>query len=789
MPGLLSIDQELVVGKIEQRSKKSGDNEFMPKILAIDDKKDDLTTVSALLNDILPDCVVLTAESGEAGIRRAIKDQPDTILLDIEMPGLDGFEVCRRLKADDSTRHIPVILLATEHIDTDSKFKGLDIGADAFLIKPIDAAELIAQVKVMLRIKKAEDEFHKERVHLDHLVSIKAKELWEHEFFFSQMFEQSTTSTCIYDSRGTLIRANPEFCRMFGVDSEVVTDGRYNVFQDQAVIDAGVVPFLKEIFDKRKRKRGEINFDVDTASVSTGTPTTKKGRIYLDIHGYPVMDTKIEIKYVVLQHYDITKRKQVEESLRRRTNDLNERVKELNCLYGISELVEDSDFSLDELLVEIVNLVPLSWQYPEITCSRIIVNSQEFRSENFRKTIWKQDDDINVHGNKQGILEVYYLEERSEIDEGPFMSEERHLINAISERLGKILERHQIKDALIKSEKKFQAAFESAKDCIIIWDRDYNYIYANQSAIDHVGTTRDKVIGKNIRDGLGHLPDFMHLWMNRIDRVFENGEVASFQDKTMMQGHYLFSDSIITPIRNPDESIEAVCVVYRDITELADVGEQIKNNLEEKEVLLKEKEVLLEEIHHRVKNNMQVVSSLLGLQIGSIDDKKTQEALQDSQFRIQAMSFIHQTLYDSDNLSMINIKAYLLRLLGMLSESIIIDPSKVKINVEVEEINLSVEQATPMGLIVSELVSNSMKYAFPDDGEGEITIKLQTDDQLGIELAVFDNGVGMRKDFSLHNTDSLGLGLVQILAERQLDGTIELKPDHGTCFIIRFKPK
>lgn len=125
----------------------------------------------------------------------------------------------------------------------------------------------------------------------------------------------------------------------------------------------------------------------------------------------------------------------------------------------------------------------------------------------------------------------------------------------------------QLLEKLQDSEDRFRAAFESAKDCILIWDKDYNYLYANNAAIEHVGTTADKVIGKNIRDGLGHIPDFMHLWMNRIDKVLETAEVLNFQDKTMMKESLVYSESILTPIFKSDGSVSAVCVVYRDITE------------------------------------------------------------------------------------------------------------------------------------------------------------------------------------------------------------------------------
>jgi PAS domain S-box-containing protein len=139
--------------------------------------------------------------------------------------------------------------------------------------------------------------------------------------------------------------------------------------------------------------------------------------------------------------------------------------------------------------------------------------------------------------------------------------------------------RKKAEEALRESEGRFRAAFDSAQDCVLIWDREHNYLYANQAAIDHVGTTPDKVIGKNIREGLGHVPDFMHLWMRRVDKVFETGKRLRVQDEQEMQGRFYYTDSILSPIRDTENNVISVCVVYRDVTELKKAEEE-KNRLE-----------------------------------------------------------------------------------------------------------------------------------------------------------------------------------------------------------------
>jgi len=153
---------------------------------------------------------------------------------------------------------------------------------------------------------------------------------------------------------------------------------------------------------------------------------------------------------------DITEYKQAKEALREKTHDLGKRVKELNCLYSISRLLEKTNISLEETLQETVDLIPPSWQYPEITCARVILQDQTFTTDNFNETVWKQACDIMVHGERIGALEVIYLEERPGSDEGPFLKEERSLINAIVERLGKVIERKQAEEALQKAHNELE---------------------------------------------------------------------------------------------------------------------------------------------------------------------------------------------------------------------------------------------------------------------------------------------------------------------------------------------
>jgi len=202
---------------------------------------------------------------------------------------------------------------------------------------------------------------------------------------------------------------------------------------------------------------------------------------------------------------------------------------------------------------------------------------------------------------------------------------------------------------------------------------------------------------------------------------------------------------------------------------------------------LKEKELLLQEIHHRVKNNLQVISSLLKLQSEYIEDKQAFQMFKDSQNRIKSMALIHEKLYKSKDLAEIDFKIYINDLAYELFRSYEIDPSKIALRMDVKDISLRIDVAIPCGLIINELISNSLKYAFPQGREGGIKIALRSINKNKIELKVKDNGIGLPEDFDFRKTKSLGLHIVTILVEDQLDGKIELNRAGGTEFKITFK--
>lgn len=217
------------------------------KLLAIDDKPDNLTTLSAVVREALPQTRVLTATNGPAGIELAAAEDPDVILLDILMPGMDGFEVCRRLKADDRLKDIPVVFLTALKTDIASRVKALEDGAEGFLAKPLETAELTAQIQAMAKVKAANRSQRTEKERLEILVAERTRELQESESRYRSMFENMASASCVdeivyEDGRAVdyrILDVNPAYEHITGIRRQEAAGALAS-----ALYGLGQAPFL-----------------------------------------------------------------------------------------------------------------------------------------------------------------------------------------------------------------------------------------------------------------------------------------------------------------------------------------------------------------------------------------------------------------------------------------------------------------------------------------------------------------------------------------------------------------
>ena len=319
-----------------------------------------------------------------------------------------------------------------------------------------------------------------------------------------------------------------------------------------------------------------------------------------------------------------------------------------------------------------------------------------------------------------------------------------------------------------------------ADDAIISVDDQQRIILFNQGAEKIFGYSYQEVAGQPLDVLLPatlsevhrqHIHDFAgsHVTARRMG---ERGEIRGRRkDNTEFPAEASISKVGI-------EGVTMFTVILRDVTQRVAAEEKIKASLREKEALLKE-------IHHRVKNNLQVVTSLLGLQSRAATDEHTRKMFQESQNRIHSMALLHESLYQSNNLSMIDFPDYIRQLASHLFHSYGVRADRIHLHTNLDVLYLNLDSAVPCGLIINELVSNSLKYAFPDGREGEVRIELHEHSDGQARLIVADNGIGLRSDINWVTARSLGLRLVRSLAE-QLGAKIEVKSNTGTEVQLTF---
>lgn len=498
----------------------------MSKILAIDDKADNLIVIKAILKYRLPAAAIVTTQTGAEGLALAVSEAPDVILLDLIMPEMDGYEVCTRLKANRLTQHIPVVLITAMKTDTESRIKALNVGADAFLAKPIDQAELIAQIQVMLRIKSAEDELRREKDVLEDLV-------------------RERTQT------------------------------------------------LRQELEERKRVQAQLNIALE------------KYRVLFE--SFPL---------------------------------------------GIS--ITDQEGRIIEANAESERLLGLT------------------RSEQFNRTY-----DANVWR----IIRP---------DGSPMPAEEFASVRAMREQ-------------------------------------------------------------------------------RRIENV-EMGIVQEHGDITWLS---------VTAAPIPLENY-GVAITYGDVTKRIQMEAELK-------AALRQKTVLLQEVHHRTKNNMNVICAMLSLQKQRIEDARQRDFLDDLYNRIHCMALVHEQLYAERDLSHIDLAEYTRALAHTVLSGYQSHTGQISLTLDVEPLWVMLETAIPYGQVLNELLTNAMKYAFPEGRAGEISINLHHCDNGDIQLRFRDNGIGLPADMDVRKTSSFGFQIITMLVKMQLRGHMIIRGDNGTEFEIRFQ--
>jgi PAS domain S-box-containing protein len=853
-----------------------------PRILVVDGDAPLRRSTSYLLRKAGYE--VIEAATGADGLRLAREQRPDLTLLNAVLPDVNGVEVCRRIKADPALADCCAVLLSGLKTAEEDQAEGLESGADDYIVRPISDRELLARMRVLVRLQRTQEA------------------LRQSEQRYGLLADNAPLAVAVIDVQTSrVVYANPMAAALFETTVAQALGTR--------ALDYYVDPHERERLVRQLTAQGRVNdFEVRLKKRSgqefwasiTSTLSMFKNR--------PAIHTV---------YLDITERKRAEEVLRQSEAQyrlLAENIVDVVWIlspagqftyvspsvqrlrgYTPQEVLSQSPAealtpaSLQTMQAALMATMPLIAQ----GAKHFNLNPTAYELEQPCKdgaTVWTEalvralfDDEGNFTGflgvsrniserklaeeqlrlqsaaleaaadgiviaDREGRivwanpafsrLTGYSLQEaqgqnprflKSGRQDRPFyqalwetilsgqvwrgelinrrkdgsLYTEAMVITPLQDSDGAVTHFIAIKQDVTERrrvEAQYRLLFETMAQGVVYLDAGGRVASANPAAERILGLSPDQLLGqitsdprrKTIREDGSPFPGDSHPAMV----AFRTGKAASnvvmgFLYPGGEELHWINIDAI--PLFMPGESKPyQVYATFNDITARKQAEDQLRASLNEKVVLL-------QEIHHRVKNNLQVISSLLDMQAMRTPDPLVAQVLQDSQNRVRAMALVHEKLYRSQDLSSIDIAEYVRGVTGYLLGMYANHGRGVSLDVQVDDVSLDLDMAIPCGLIVNELVSNALKYAFPPSeggtpdqgrppGEGrrdEICVQVRAQEDGRLALAVGDNGVGLPPDLDLSSSESLGLRLVSMLTE-QLRGRLELDRSGGTRFTITF---
>ncbi len=584
------------------------------KILVVDDEPLVRLGTKHILES--SDYHVLQAESGEEAIAKAKLYNPEIILLDVVMPGLNGFDVCRQIKADPELKNSYVLLVSGKKVESEDKIKGLESGADGYITRPFVKKEFLSRLNSLIRIQQTQ------------------KELKESKEWLQAAIENINEAVIATDKFGHIVFMNPM--------AEKTT--RWS-FQEAAGRPSS------EILRIRNDETGEPNED-------------------------PVKKVINEGVVIGLANHTILFRRD-----------------------GSTCFISDS--------------------------------AAPTRDKN---------------GNITGAIIVFQ----------------------------DVTELREKELSVVQAREEWENIFQAIGHPTLILDPNHKIIRANQSVLDLTQKSMEELkelkchdVFHNNNKPAPHCP-------------MQTMKLSGSLEKQDMEMEALGRTFIVscTPVFQSDGELKHVIHIATDITKRKEAQQQIKSEL-------KEKEILLQEVHHRVKNNMQIIASLFKLQLNHESKQDVDKILKENMGRVYAMASIHESLYQSERLSEISFDSYLRKLSLMLLNTFSKAPEAIKFQIETPGLSLGIDKANPLALVLNELISNSIKYAFPEQQKGTISIISSIKNDL-VELLIEDNGIGMPDSFDWENPNTLGLKLVKSIVEGQLEGSVSFTCTKGTQFRITF---
>ena len=534
------------------------------------------------------------------------------------------------------------------------------------------------------------------------------EKLWKVKEQFDNMFEFAPDGIAIYDKRGTLIKSNSAFQKIFRYTVEELKNLSFNDFIHPEERAENIQLFQEILSGKRTHFRRETRY-----FRKDGRPVW--GRVSASI----ISNGNRLPEYVLVSIQNISDSKQTQINLQEAYAQLEKQLTEQT-----TELEQANTLLKQEIAERKKAQLALKVQ-------------QEF----LQTLINLYPNTIFANGSYTVVTDATTLE--------------------------------AMESELQQAKEQLRAVLDAMPGFVAWINREGQYLGVNQYMADSFNLSPEDFIGKE----LGFLQNSPELAQFMAQFIADSAQTS--RQVVEAEVHGATRNYLIAAQKYHQDSLAVIVGI--DITERKLAEAKIQTSL-------REKEILLQEVHHRVKNNLQVISSLLDLQSQEIEDKGMLELFRESQNRVQSMAIVHEKLYQSKDFAKINFAEYAESLTSYLFKAYVLNINNITLDLDIADVNLNIDTAIPCGLIINELVSNALKYAFPYNTQGTIRIALHSESDNHLKLTVQDNGVGLPMNWDVKSVKSLGIQLVNILT-KQLKGTIELDKSGGSKFIIRFEKK
>jgi PAS domain S-box-containing protein len=523
---------------------------------------------------------------------------------------------------------------------------------------------------------------------------------------------------------------------------------------------------------------------------------------HLAVSADPTFDSNGNFEFAIHIIRDITERNAFEEERNGLIHKLGERVKELRALHELSRLIEKTGTTLPEILEGTAQIIPPAWRYPEVTCARVTLGGEEFKTENFTKTEWSQSSDITVHGTREGTIEVYYLEERPEAEEGPFLSEERILLEVLAERLGRVIERVRVEEALRDERDFIDVAINALSDGFYVLSvaEQGKFIRWNKVLVDITGYSDDELSNMTIFDlfdeeGKKRQQAFLL-------ELLEKGQASIEIDVVTKDGRRIPYHARSTLVRDAQGNPLYVCGVARDVTERKLAEEQLQGALNELARSNAELEQFAYSASHDLQEPLRMVSSYVQLLERRYKDKLDPDAADFIGFAVDGVHRMQNLISDLLEYSRVGMRGKPLR---PTEAGAALDHALSNLEVAIKESGAVITRDDLPTVMADEtqliqLFQNLIGNAITFRGDDKPSIHISAERKPGEYLfSVRDNGIGVDPGQSEHifqifqrlhtrserSGTGIGLAVCKRIVERH-DGLIwvESEPGSGSTFFF-----